>query len=161
MRTNGNLALNPAYKPQYQPTPKSLRKKSISTQRGKSHKVNVAVAIIYIAIISAIAFCMVAREVQIYEQSNQARQLTVALGKLQSENTQAMLDAERSVDLKHIEQVATGQFGMIRPEKYQTVYISIHQDDYVEKVAGKGIAQQLQQSIGTGVKNLFGIFDTR
>lgn len=165
MRTNGNLALNPAYKPSYQPTKKDLRHKSTRSTRtaanAKARRVNVMVIIFYVIIISAIAFYMVAREINIYELSSEVRSLSLKLDELKSENQRAILATEKSVSLRHIENIATNQLGMVRPEKYQTVYISIEQDDYVEKVASRSPAEEFQQSIVDGMKNLFGIFDTR
>ena len=57
-----------------------------------------------------------------------------------------------------LEEVAANKFGMSRPEKTQTVYINIQQQDYVEKVAKKNVGVELQQNIQDSIKNLFGIF---
>lgn len=159
-RTNGNLALNPAYKPDYQPTQKNLRKKSIKPAANpKSKTVNIAVALFYLIVIFALAFFLVGREVNLYEQSSEISQLNATLEKKQAANKQAMLVAEQSLDLGNIEQVATEQFGMIRPEKHQTVYVNIQQGDYVEKVADKDLGEVIGQNLSDGVKNLFGIFN--
>lgn len=159
-RTNGNLALNPAYKPAYQPTQKDLRKKNVKlASNPKSKTVNIVVALFYLIVIFALAFFLVGREVALYEQANQISRLNATLEKKQSENKQAMLIAEQSLDLSSIEEVATKQFGMVRPEKHQTVYINIAQNDYVEKVADKDLGEVLTQNLSEGVKNLFGIFD--
>ena len=161
MRTNGNLALKPAYRPEYQPSRTNQEKKvAVKHQatKEKAKTVNIAVAIFYIAIISAIAFCLISREVSLYEKSSEINRLQNQLEQAQTETKQAKIAAESKIDLKGIEEAATTKFGMSRPEKNQTVYINIAQDDYVEKVAKKDVGLEIQQSIQSSIKNLFGIF---
>ena len=164
MRTNGNLALNPAYKPEYRPTPAGLKRKAELRQheaakaKAKAKNLNVAVAIFYIAVIFAIAFCLVGREVSLYEKSSEINRLENRLEQVKSETKQARVGAEKAVDLKTIEESATTKFAMTRPEKSQTVYINIRQNDYTEKTAEKNIAIEFQQGIQSSIKNLFGIF---
>lgn len=165
MRTNGNLALNPAYKPAYQPTQANLKKKAVvkaqEMQRSKSRNLNIAVVIFYVAIIFVVAFCLISREVSIYEKSSEINSLESKLEQAQSETKQARVSAEKSVDLKTIEENAVNKFSMSRPEKAQTVYINVQQQDYVEKTAGKNAGIEFQQSIQAGIKNLFGIFGNK
>ncbi len=165
MRTNGNLALNPAYRPQYQPTQANLKKKAVlkahETGKKKAKSINVAVALFYIAVIFAVAFCLIGREVSIYEKSAEISRLQNKLEQAQSETKQARIAAEKSVDLKTIEDNATNKFAMSRPEKTQTVYINIKQQDYAEKTADKDAGVELQQNIQAGIKNLFGIFGNK
>lgn len=162
MHTHGNLALNPAYKPEYRPTQAGLRKKAEITQheaaKSKAKNLNVAVAIFYIVLIFSVAFCLVSREVSLYEKSRQINALENRLEQAQSETKQARVAAERAIDLKTIEESALSQFAMSRPEKSQTVYINIQQDDYTGKVAQKDMGIEIQQSIQSSIKNLFGIF---
>lgn len=161
MRTNGNLALKPAYRPEYQPTQANLKKKAAVKQestKAKAKTVNIAVAVFYIVIIFAIAFCLVSREVSLYEKSSEVSRLESRLEQVQTDAKQAKIAAESAIDLKKIEEVATTKFGMSRPEKNQTAYINIQQGDYVEKSAKKDVGLEIQQNIQNGLKNLFGIF---
>lgn len=162
MRTNGNLALQPAYKPQYQPKQSDLRKKAevmrAERSRAKAKNVNVAVAIFYMAIIFAVAFCLVSREVSLYEKSSEINRLENRLEQAQSETKQAQIAAERVIDLNKLEEAAATRFAMSRPEKTQTVYINIQKNDYVEKVATRNVSVELAQNIQSSIRNLFGIF---
>ncbi|MBE7026397.1 MAG: hypothetical protein E7410_02355 [Ruminococcaceae bacterium] len=162
MRTNGNLALQPAYKPQYQPKQADLRRKAevmrAEKSRVKAKNVNVAVAIFYMAIIFAVAFCLVSREVSLYEKSSQINRLENRLEQAQSETKQAQIAAERVIDLNKLEEAAATKFAMSRPERTQTVYINIQKSDYVEKAAQRNVSVELAQNIQGSIKNLFGIF---
>lgn len=162
MRTDGNLALNPAYKPEYRPTQSGLKKKAAIKQnnasKDKAKNLNVAVAIFYIAVIFAVAFCLVGREVSLYEKSSEINRLETKLDTARSEAKQARVAAETAVNLKTIEESATTKFAMSRPEKSQTVYINIQQEDYTEKTAEKNFGEELQQGIQSSIKNIFGIF---
>ena len=52
------------------------------------------------------------------------------------------------MDLESVEEIAKNKLNMVRPEKYQTVYVNIRQDDVTEVTA-----DQVE-----GIKNIFGIF---
>ena len=69
---------------------------------------------------------------------------------------------EQSVDLAEIERQATTRLGMKRPEKYQTIYVNVKQDDYVESTAeeveglGNGMVSMLKR-IGSNIVQFFSI----
>lgn len=160
MRTSGNLALNPAYKPEYRPTQTSLRKKAdvVSAKHAKAKKKsNLLVALIYIAVIFSIAFCLVTREVRLYEKSNQVNTLQKQLEEAESATKQAIIASEQAIDLVTIEANATTKYGMSKPQKHQIIYINVRQGDYVEKTADK----QVGEDIYDGVHAVFGIFGIR
>ena len=110
------------------------------------------------AIIFAVAFCLVSREVSLYEKSSEINRLENRLEQAQSETKQAQIAAERVIDLNKLEETAATKFAMSRPEKTQTVYINIQKNDYVEKVAARNMSVELAQNIQSSIKNLFGIF---
>lgn len=56
---------------------------------------------------------------------------------LESATSQMVFDLEQSVDLTKIEKEATTRLGMQRPEKYQTIYVNVKQEDMTEKTAGE------------------------
>lgn len=157
MRTNGNLALKPAYEAVQTRENRKVVKKQ-AKPKSKAKTLNIAVAVFYIVIIFAIAFCLISREVSLYEKSSEINRLENKLEDAQTDTKQAQIAAESAVDLKKIEEAATTKYGMSRPEQNQTAYINIQQDDYVEKAAEKDAGLALQQSIQSGLKNLFGIF---
>ncbi len=160
MRTNGNLALNPAYKPAYQPSQTSLRKKadvSVSVHMKAKKKSNLLAALVFIAILFSIAICLVTREVNLYEKSNLVNALQQKLEEAETATKQAMVASEQAVDLAMVETNALTKFGMSKPQKHQTIYINVHQGDYVEKTASKQLGEELYTSISA----VFGIFGIR
>ena len=64
--------------------------------------------------------------------------------------------------LTKIEKEATTRLGMQRPEKYQTIYVNVKQDDMTEKTAGEvegfghGIVSVLKK-IGGNIVQFFSI----
>ena len=161
MRTSGNLALNPAYRPEYQPTQTSLRKKAdVSAAKHtkvKQKKMNMLVALVYIAVLFSIAFCLVTREVRLYEKSNRVNALQNQLEDAEAATKQAMVASEQAIDLDRIENNALTMYGMSKPQKHQTIYINVRQGDYVEKTADK----QVGEDIYNGISAVFGIFGIR
>ncbi len=160
MRTNGNLALNPAYKPAYQPSQTSLRKKadvSVSMHVKAKKKSNLLAALVFIAILFSIAICLVTREVNLYEKSNLVNSLQQQLEDAEAATKQAMVASEQAIDLATIEANALTKFGMSKPQKHQTIYINVRQGDYVEKTADKQIGEELYN----GISAVFGIFGIR
>ncbi len=162
MRTNGNLAISPGYKPSYQPSQAALKRKAelkrMEQQKAKAKNLNIAVAVFYMALIFAIAFCLVSREVSLYEKSSEISRLENRLEQAQSETKRAQIAAEQAIDLNALEEAAATKYAMSRPEKTRTVYINIQQEDYVEKVSEKNFGTNLQQNIQNSMRNLFGIF---
>lgn len=157
MRTNGNLALNPAYRPDYQPTQTSLRKKADITSAKHvkaTKKSGLLVALIYIAVIFSIALCLVTREVRLYEKSNRVNALQQELEEAETATKQAIVASEQAIDLVMIEANATTKYGMSKPQKHQVIYINVCQEDYVEKTADK----QLGDNFYDGLSAVFGIF---
>ncbi len=160
MRTSGNLALNPAYRPAYQPTQTSLRKKAdVSAPKHvkAKKKASLFVALVYLAVIFSIAFCLVTREVRLYEKSNRVNALQNQLEDAEAATKQAMVASEQAIDLQVIEANALTKFGMSKPQKHQTIYINVRQGDYVEKTADK----QVGEDIYNGISAVFGIFGIR
>ena len=71
------------------------------------------------------------------EMNQQVASLKSQLTTLESATSQMVFDLEQSVDLTEIEKEATTRLGMQRPEKYQTIYVNVKQDDMTEKTAGE------------------------
>ena len=160
MRTSGNLALNPAYKPQYQPSKSNLKMKSAAGMPKKTaktqKKANMTVALFYIAIIFALAIFLVAREAKLYENNSTIRQLEGQLEDAQTEAKQAMVTYEKTVDLGAVEETAVNEYKMSKPSANQIIYVSAEHGDYVEKTAKKDAGQNLTDTI-SGVFGIFGL----
>ena len=60
---------------------------------------------------------------------NEVVSLENQLDQVQSEVAQKQVALEKSVDLKQIEEIATNELGMQKPENYQKVYITVTQPD--------------------------------
>lgn len=124
-----------------------------SDRRNNKHKINAARArrtreqmlirrknlrrICVILTLAASAGFMISRFVAVNETQQQVAALEKELSAAESVTSQMVFDMERSVDLATIEKEATTRLGMQRPEKYQTVYVNVKQDDMTEKTASE------------------------
>lgn len=78
---------------------------------------------------------MISEFVAVNETSQEIASLKKELNTIESATSQMIFDMEQSVDLAEIERQATTRLGMQRPEKYQTIYVNVKQDDYIESTA--------------------------
>ena len=105
---------------------------------------------------------MISKFVAVNEMNQQVASLKSQLTTLESATSQMVFDLEQSVDLTKIEKEATTRLGMQRPEKYQTIYVNVKQDDMTEKTAGEvegfghGIVSVLKK-IGGNIVQFFSI----
>lgn len=105
---------------------------------------------------------MISKFVAVNEMNQQVASLQKQLTTLESATSQMVFDLEQSVDLTEIEKEATTRLGMQRPEKYQTIYVNVKQDDMTEKTAGEveglghGIVSALKK-IGGNIVQFFSI----
>ena len=97
---------------------------------------------------------MISKFVAVNEMNQQVASLKSQLTTLESATSQ--------MDLTEIEKEATTRLGMQRPEKYQTIYVNVKQDDMTEKTAGEvegfghGIVSVLKK-IGGNIVQFFSI----
>ena len=89
-----------------------------------------------ILVLSLSAGFMISEFVAVNETKQQVALLEKELSAAESVTSQKMFELERSVDLSEIEEEATSRLGMQRPEKYQTIYVNVKQNDVTEKTAG-------------------------
>ena len=96
---------------------------------------------------------MISKFVAVNEMNQQVASLKSQLTTLESATSQMVFD---------LEQEATTRLGMQRPEKYQTIYVNVKQDDMTEKTAGEvegfghGIVSVLKK-IGGNIVQFFSI----
>lgn len=72
----------------------------------------------------------------IIEKSTEVNDKKQQLTEITEANNQIVLDIERNLDLKKIEDIAINELGMKHPDKYQIVYVNVEQNDYAE-ISGK------------------------
>ena len=91
---------------------------------------------------------MICRNVAVYEGKNEVASLQKELNGLKEYSSQKAFEIDQSLDIESIEKTAKTKLSMVRPEKYQTVYVNIKQDDMTEVTANEV----------EGIGGLFGIF---
>ncbi len=111
--------------------------------RGK----NIRRICVVIAVAMSAGF-MISEFVTVNETHQKVAALQKELDQIESATSQMVFDMEQSVDLAEIERQATTRLGMQRPEKYQTVYVNVRQEDYTESTAGE------VEGIGNGIISL-------
>ena len=153
MRYNGNLAYDWEFEDNSaRINQKVQEQKAKSKTKAKAESVRRHKAIALCAVM--LAFCagiMICRNVAVYESRNEVEKLQKELNSLKEYSSQKTFEIDKSLDLESIEKTAKTKLNMVRPEKYQTVYVNIKQDDVTEVTA-----DQVE-----GIKGLFGIFGGR
>ncbi len=131
------------------------REQKVAEQKIKSKSAAKAIsirkhkAIALCALIFALcAGFMISRNVALYEEKNNVESLQKQLNSLKEYSSQKSFELDQSLDLESVEETARTRLGLVRPEKYQTVYVNIKQDDVTEVTA-----DQVE-----GINGLFGIF---
>ncbi len=107
-----------------------------------------------IVVVALSAGFMISQFVTVNENAQAIASLQKQLTEMESATSQMVFDMEQSVDLAEIEKEATTRLGMQRPEKYQTVYVNVKQDDMTEKTAGE--VEGLGNSIMSALKKIGG-----
>ncbi len=107
-----------------------------------------------IVVIALSAGFMISQFVTVNETQQEIALLQKQLSDIESATSQMVFDMEQSVDLAEIEKEATTRLGMQRPEKYQTIYVNVKQDDMTEKTAGE--VEGLGHSIMSVLKKIGG-----
>ncbi len=80
----------------------------------------------------AVAIGLLFTNAMIIEKSSTVSKMQEELNSLTEPNNQTVLDFEKNLDLKKIEEIAINELGMKRPDKYQIVYVDVKQSDYAE-----------------------------
>lgn len=95
------------------------------------------VRVCYMVLAAAAASFMITKFVAVYETNQEIKKLEAQVESMQSATSQKIFEMEQSVDLANLEQEAKNRLGMQRPEKYQTVYVDVKQEDVTEVTAGE------------------------
>ncbi len=150
MRYNGNLAYDWEYEDNSARIEEEVKKQKAETRKKakvesvKKHKVLAGCAIV----LALCAGLMISRNVAVYESRKNVEDLQKELNSLKEYSSQKAFEIDQNLDLESIEQAARENLNMVKPEKYQTVYVNIKQDDVTEVTA-----DQVE-----GIGGFFGIF---
>lgn len=150
MRYDGNLAYDVEFRENSARIQKKVEEQKIQKKtkaRAEMVKTHKAIAVCSVVLALCAGF-MISRNVAVYEGENELADLQKELSGLKEYSSQKAFELDQSLDLNEIESVAKGRLAMVRPEKYQTVYVNIKQDDVTEVTADEV----------EGIGRLFGIF---
>ncbi len=113
---------------------KMHKEQSIKAEKKKqiAHKKNQRKVLSIITIAFILAFTVLYRNALIIQKSDTTDKLQAELTHLQSQNAQTEMKLKEKVNLQYVEEMATTKLGMKRPDKYQTVYVNVVQNDYAE-----------------------------
>ena len=162
----GNLAYKmPQQRPQRPDGRKKQRKRAV-TDRRKREQMLIRYKIIrgmgIVVLIALSAGFMISQFVEVNETEQKIASLEKQLAAAESVTSQMIFDMEQSVDLAEVEKQATTRLGMQRPEKYQTIYVNVKQDDMTEKTAEdvEGVGNRFMSALkktGSHIVNFFSI----
>ena len=112
-------------------TVQSDRKKSV--QETKKVSINSRAGafklFLKIACVFTLCFLMIYRYTVILESNNKITELTKQLAELEAQNQAISTKIERSLELGPLEEYATGELGMVRPDNSQIFYIDMQLGD--------------------------------
>lgn len=153
MKYNGNLAYDLEFEDYSERVEKKVREHKQNTKnKAKAESIQRHKTIAVCALIFAVcAGFMISRNVTAYESKTQVTKLQKELNSLKEYSSQKAFELDKSIDLESVEEVAKNKLNMVRPEKYQTVYVNIKQDDVTEVTAN-----QVE-----GLSGFFGIFKSK
>lgn len=110
-------------------------------KRENKAKVKAQKAHLYRAILICMSICaicagfMISKNVEAYESKKNLEQLQKELNGLKEYSSQKAFELDNSIDREAIELEARTRLNMVKPEKYQMVYVNVKQDDVTELVA--------------------------
>ena len=144
-----------AYK--YEPAEKQVKKarKGVSKRkRALSYKKNTAVIVLF----TALAFILLFRYACITEMTAKLTAMKSEYDSVSSVAVARECTLQQSVDLKKVEEIATGELGMQRPEKHQIVYVNMQNTDYTEMPQRPAADGGFFAAISGGFKRLWEYF---
>ena len=126
MPTNGSSAYK--YERTYE-EPKKKVKKGVSKKRKTA---GFGRSVLAFMAVTGLAFVLLFRYACITEMSSQLTKLKGEYDEVQSVAVAKEFELEQEIDLKRVEEIATTELGMQRPEKHQIVYVDMQNSDYTE-----------------------------
>lgn len=141
---------------------KEKRIKINAQKRRETAKTRVAV-VCYVLITILSAVFMIAKNVTEYEGTLLINQKEKELAQMQSYTSQKLFEMEKDIDLVSVEEIATARLGMQRPDKKQTVYVNIKQEDVCDLAAEsvEGVAARARGAAVDLKHSVLGIFSLK
>lgn len=116
-----------------------------------------------ILVLALAAGFMISQYVAVHESRAVIDELEAQLKAEESATSQKTFELERSVNLSEIEKEATTRLGMQRPEKYQTIYINVPQEDVTDSTSGEveGFFNMLKTALNRAGSNIVEFFSIK
>ncbi len=115
-----------------------------------------------VLLICVAALLILFRYSAIVERDHQLELLKVERNALVDENKRLQVEIDSALNLENVERIAMTELGMGKPEKYQTVYVNIQGDDYIEvaeemeeTAEGKNFYATIIQTLGNVLEYLY------
>ncbi|MDD6214731.1 MAG: hypothetical protein PUB42_06085 [Firmicutes bacterium] len=139
MRYDGNLAYELDFETNDARINKKVqeRKKEIKIKAKAISKRKHQMVAACVLVLAMSAGFMISRDVTVYEGENKVQKLQKNLNELKEYSSQKAFELDQSLDLENVEKIASEKLGMTHPEKYQTIYVNIKQDDVTEVTANQ------------------------
>ncbi len=132
---------NLAYDLDFEASAAKREDKVKAQKRENKAKVKAQKASLYRAILICMSICaicagfMISKNVEAYESRKNLEKLQKELNGLKEYSSQKAFELDKSIDREAIEHEARTRLNMVKPEKYQMVYVNVKQDDVTELVA--------------------------
>lgn len=117
----------PQVKPRVQIEPKQ-NTKAVPQKRTSTWKVFVRIALVV-----GMCMLMLYRYAAILESNDKIQKLTAEIADIEAKNQAIQAKIDRGLELGNLEEYATGQLGMIRPDSSQMFYIDMQLGDETPK----------------------------
>lgn len=138
-------------------TPDVKRGSSVAKKNVKKRNIIKLKAVLLFTAVFSLLFVICYRQVNIYTQGVEIQDKNAELKKYSDEIAQLQLQIERNVDIKKIESYAMNELGMVKPEKYQIVYISPDtEDEMTAEVSNMSLLAGLFSRFLLGIRSIFG-----
>ena len=132
--TNGSVAVDRAFalrqsalpeREDHPQLPEQQRQARPRAVRVRAKLVLSPFAVVGFAMVAVMLFMMISAYVRLYETTTDVAGLNADLSSLQEQKAILTTQYESKIDLSHIEEMATGELGMVKPGGDQTVYVDL------------------------------------
>ena len=145
-----------AYKYEEFETQKKSVKKGVSKkQKSRAYRKKAVMVIM----VTALAFILLFRYAAITEMTSRLAAMKAEYDSVSSLAVSKECALRETVDLRKVEQIATTELGMQRPEKHQIVYINMQNTDYTEMPQSPKRGGGFFAAVSGGIKSLWEYFN--
>lgn len=129
-------------------------------KREMVHRKVTLLRIVYMSVIALSASFMISKYVAVNDTASEIKKLTNQLESTRAYTSQRVYEMERNIDLSEVEEIATTELGMQRPESYQIVYVNVDKDDVSEVTARdvEGAGNDIKAFFENVKKNIVELF---